>query len=77
MRQNIYATHCKRGEWAVKGERDDRASGLYGTQRKAINTGREIERNNRFDLVIHDRENSILDSDSYGNDPCPPKARRQ
>ena len=52
MRQNIYATHCKRGEWAVKGERDDRASGLYGTQRKAINTGREIERNNRFDLVI-------------------------
>lgn len=76
MRKNIHVTHRKSGEWAVKGERDDRASGLYGTQREAINAGREIARTNRSELVIHDRENRIRDSDSYGNDPCPPKDRR-
>ena len=72
MSKNVHITHRKDGEWAVKGAGDSRASGLYNTQGEAIEAGREIARNNRSELVIHDRDNKIRDKDSYGNDPHPP-----
>ena len=76
MGKNIHVTRREDGSWAVKGEGDSRASGLYDTQREAIDTGREFARNNRSELFIHDRENKIRDRDSYGNDPFPPRDRK-
>ena len=31
---------------------------------------------NRAEVVIHGRDGKIRDSDSYGNDPCPPRDQR-
>lgn len=76
MGKNIHVTHRKDGSWAVIGERDSRASGLYDTQGAAVDAGRDIARNNRSELVIHDRDNKIRDKDSFGNDPNPPEDRK-
>lgn len=76
MGKNIHVTHRNDGSWAVIGERDNRASGLYGTQRDAIESGRDLARNNKSELFIHDRENKIRDRDSYGRDPFPPRDRK-
>jgi len=73
MGKNIHVTHRKGGEWAVIGEGDSRASGLYDAQAQAVNVAREIARNNQSELVIHDRDNKIRDKDSHGHDPYPPK----
>jgi len=73
MKKNIHVTHRQDSRWAVVGEGDDRASGLYDTQAEAIERGRELARNNQAELVIHDRDNKIRDKDSYGHDPIPPK----
>lgn len=74
MKKNIHVTHRKEEKkWAVKGEGDKKASGLYDTQGEAIEAGREIAQNNKSELVIHDRQNRIRDKDSYGNDPNPPR----
>jgi hypothetical protein len=74
MKKNIHVTHRKEEKkWAVKGEGDKKASGLYSTQGEAIDAGREIARNNKSELVIHDRQNKIRDKDSYGHDPNPPR----
>ncbi len=73
MGKNIHVTHRSDGSWAVKGESDKRASGLFDTQREAIQAGREIAQNNRSELFIHDRENKIRDRDSYGPDHFPPR----
>lgn len=73
MGKNIHVTHRKDGDWAVIGEKDSRASGLYDTQQQAIDAGRRIAQNNRSELVIHDRNNLIRDKDSFGNDPHPPR----
>lgn len=59
--------------WAVKKEGNDRASSVHPTQREAINAGRDAAKSERSELVIHDRQGRIRDSDSYGNDPHPPK----
>jgi hypothetical protein len=67
----------KRDEgWAVRGEGNSRDTSLHPTQAEAIDAGRDIARNQRSELVIHDRQGRIRDSDSYGNDPNPPKDRR-
>jgi len=59
--------------WAVKREGAERASSLHETQGAAIGTGRDLARANQTELVIHRPNGQIRDSDSYGNDPHPPK----
>jgi hypothetical protein len=76
MGKNVHVTHRASGQWAVVSEGASRASGLYDTQGRAIDAGRDIARNHRSELVIHDRENRIRDSDSYGNDSCPPHDKK-
>lgn len=76
MGKSIHVAHRKDGSWAVKGEGDKRASGLYDTQEKAIKSGRQIAQNNKSELFIHDRDNRIRDRDSFGHDPHPPKDKK-
>ena len=74
-KRNIHVTRRK-GEWAVVRERAKRASALLKTQREAINIARPMAKEDKVELVIHDKENKIRDKDSYGNDPCPPKDKK-
>jgi len=76
MAKNIHVTHREDGSWAIIREKTKQASGLYDTQREAIELAREMARKDRVELVIHDRENRIRDKDSYGNDPCPPRDKK-
>ena len=43
------------------------------TQQQAIARGRELAKQDRVELVTHRKDGTIRDSDSYGNDPNPPK----
>jgi Uncharacterized protein conserved in bacteria (DUF2188) len=76
MAKNIHITHRKDGSWAVIGAGDSRASTLHNTQAAAIQAGRPLAINNQSELVIHGRDNKIVNSNSYGNDPCPPKDKK-
>lgn len=66
--------------WAVVRENSERDSAHTSTQREAIQEARRIARNNEDggEVVIHNRDNIIRDSDTVGgaNDPCPPKDTR-
>jgi len=62
--------------WAVQREGGDRASSLHDTQADAIGSARDLARRNHTELVIHGRNGKIRDSDSYGNDPCPPRDKK-
>lgn len=61
--------------WAVRGERNTRDTSHHRTQTDAIDAARDIARNQRSEVVIHDRQGRIRDRDSYGNDPNPPTDR--
>lgn len=58
------------GEWAVRGERNSRATAIYQTQAEAIKAARNIAINNKSEIVIHRPDGTIRDKDSYGNDPA-------
>lgn len=61
------------GNWSVKGSGNSRNTATTGTQKEAINIARKIAQNQKSEVVIHGRDGKIRDSDSYGNDPNPPK----
>lgn len=56
--------------WAVKGESNARNTKLFDTKEKAEVYGREIAKNQRSELVIHDKDGKIQNTNSYGNDPA-------
>lgn len=63
-------------QWAIQREGAKRASSLQPTQAKAIATARDLAKKNETELVIHRRNGIIRDSDSFGNDPNPPKDKK-
>jgi len=62
--------------WAIRGEGNQRVTSIHDTQREAAERAREIARNQGSEVVIHRRDGTIRDSDSYGNDPNPPRDRK-
>ena len=67
-------THGDR--WAVKGEKNSKATSLHETQELARRAAVEIAKNQRTEVVIHGRDGKIRDKDSYGNDPNPPTDKK-
>lgn len=65
-----------RGGWDVKREGADKASGHFDRKADAMDRGRDLAREHRTELVQHGRDGRIQDSDSYGNDPNPPRDRK-
>ncbi len=59
--------------WAVVGSGNSKATAIVDTQREAIERAREIAINQGTEVVIHRPNGQIRDSNSYGNDPYPPK----
>jgi ketosteroid isomerase-like protein len=72
-KKNIHITHREDKTWAVIGAGDSRASSIHRTQGEAIEAGKPLAIKNQSELVIHGRDNKIVNSNSYGNDPNPPK----
>jgi uncharacterized protein YdaT len=61
------------GGWNVKRGGGQRSSGHFDTKQEAIDRAREISQNQKTELVIHNQNGRISQSDSHGNDPCPPR----
>ncbi len=62
--------------WATKKEGAERVGFKTDTQREAIERARDQAKREKVEVVIHGRDNKIRDSDSYGNDPNPPKDKK-
>lgn len=74
-KKDVHVVPHKDG-WATRTEGASRAGRVHDTQREAIEQGRGTAQRENVELVIHDRKGRIRDSDSYGNDPFPPKDKK-
>ena len=75
MRNTHHVVPNSGNGWKVVKGGSSKASGIYSTKQDAINAGRQISKNQKTELVIHNKNGVIAGSDSHGNDPCPPKDR--
>jgi hypothetical protein len=60
------------GGWDVKRGGGERASSHHDTKQDAIDAAREVSRNQGTELRIHNKDGTISQSDSHGNDSYPP-----
>jgi hypothetical protein len=74
-KKDIHVVPHKDG-WATKREGASRAGSVHNTQRQAQEAARETAKRERVEVVTHGRDGRIRDSDSYGNDPYPPKDKK-
>lgn len=63
-------------KFVVKEEGNPKPRSRPATQAESIEKAKPIARKNQSELVVHRRDGTIRDSDSYGNDPNPPKDRK-
>jgi hypothetical protein len=61
------------GCWNVKKGGAEKASNHFDHKQDAIDAARIISQNQKTELVIHNKDGKISQSDSHGNDPNPPK----
>ena len=74
-KRDIHVVPHKDG-WARKKEGAGRAGSVHRTQKEAQDAAREQAKRERVEVVTHRKDGRIRDSDSYGNDPFPPRDRK-
>jgi Uncharacterized protein conserved in bacteria (DUF2188) len=75
-KQDIHVVPHKDLGWATRKEGASRVGSTHTTQNAAINQAVKQAKNDGLEVVIHRRDGTIRDSDSYGNDPNPPKDKK-
>lgn len=60
-------------KWQGKKAGGERASVTGETKKEVVDKTREISRNQKTELKIHNLDGKISQSDSHGNDKCPPQ----
>lgn len=61
------------GAWATRKEGAQRVGHTAGTQREAYDLARQQAKREQVEVVIHRPDGTIRNSNSFGNDPNPPK----
>lgn len=59
--------------WARVREGSSKAGSVHRTQREALAAARNQAIRDRVEVITHGRDGRIRNSDSYGNDPVPPR----
>lgn len=75
MKKDIHVVPHGPG-WATKNEGAQRVGSVADTQKQAIEIAREQAKRENVEVVIHCKNGTIRDSDSYGNDPHPPADKK-
>jgi uncharacterized protein YdaT len=63
----------EKGGWDIKQSNGQKSSGHFDTKKDAVDRAREISKNQKTELTIHNKDGKIAKKDSHGNDPHPPK----
>jgi hypothetical protein len=72
MKKNQHVVPTSDG-WGIRGANNSRLTSKHDTKAEAVSVARQIAITKKSELIIHGQDGKIQRSNSYGNDPCPPK----
>lgn len=75
-KQHHVVPNSSNGGWSVVKSGSSRVSVNTNTKAEAVQAGRVISQRQGSELIIHGKDGRIQSSNSYGNDPCPPKDKK-
>jgi len=61
------------GKWSVMRDGSKRYLSTHKKKSTAMKKAISLAKKYKVEHVIHDKHGRVVDKDSYGNDPCPPK----
>ena len=64
------------GGWAVKNTGSSRASRVFATQADAVGYARDAAKKAKTEIVVHGRDGTIKERNTYGRDPMPPRDKK-
>jgi hypothetical protein len=70
---NTVETYYANGKWNNKVGTNAEPSNSFDTKAEAVAKGREMADELGYEHVIKNKDGTIGDKDSHGNDPYPPK----
>lgn len=77
-RKEIHVTpNSDRGGWDVKRNNADRASKHFELKKDAVDWGKDLAKREKIEFIPHGKDGKIQNPNSYGNDPNPPKDKKQ
>jgi hypothetical protein len=71
--KQVHVTPNANGGWKGKTTGKEKAFIVGTTKEEVLKKSREVAKNQGAELVIHKKDGTIQNKDSFGNDPCPPK----
>ena len=75
-KRDVHVVPHKNGGWATRTEGAERVGSRHPTQQAAYDRARQQAIHEQVEVVTHRRDGTIRDSDSFGNDPNPPRDRK-
>jgi len=76
-RKELHVVKNPESGWDGKKPHAKRVSCHADTKAEAFDRTRDICINQKAECVIHGKDGKIQNSNSYGNDPCPPKDKKR
>jgi hypothetical protein len=72
-KKQVWVSPNPKGGWRVHSPGADRDSAHIDNKAKAVEKAREIAKNQAAELRIQGKNGKILESNTYGRDPFPPR----
>lgn len=64
------------GKWKIQSAGTQKAAKIVDTKKEALPRATEIAKNKQAELVIQKKDGTIQNSNSFGNDPNPPRDKK-
>lgn len=68
-KKNYFVVRRPDGDWSVKKGGSSKASAVTGTQKEAIQIGKDLGKKSHGELTIQGMDHKFREKNSYGNDP--------
>lgn len=69
-KKQIHVVKTNNGKWAYKKSGAKRASGVFNTQKEAIDAAIDkAKRQGETEVFVHGKDGKIRERNTYGNDP--------
>ena len=72
-KDTVHVVPNPNGGWSIKKGGAKRATKNFDKKQNAIEQAKVISKNNRAELIIHNKDGRIAQKHSYGHDPFPPR----
>lgn len=69
----VHVTPNQGGGWKWKTTGKEKAFIVASTKQEVVDRANEVAKNKQAELVIHKKDGTIQNKNSFGNDPNPPR----